>query len=371
MDSNWNWQHSKWPNFEYDLSKMQEILYEYAKISAMTTGALNVINSNFSQDTIIDLMVEEASCTSIIEGQIFTDEDIRSSIRNNLALNLPKKSISDPKSEGIGELMIFLRSTYNLPLSEKMLFEWHSLLFKNYFDDNLNIGNWRKSSEAMQIVSGPIGDERIFFEAPPSSQVAKEMAIFIDWFNSYANQLIPGPIRAGIAHLYFESIHPFEDGNGRIGRMIAEKALSQDLGYPCVFSLSKAIYKTRKEYYNQLKKASGYTVNITEWLNYFVKTVYEAQLDGKKQVQFVISKALFWHKFSDLIQLRQEKVLKRMFQEGIDGFMGEITAKKYMAIANCSKATATRELSELLELGCLLKSTSSGRSTAYLLNLKK
>lgn len=151
--------------------------------------------------------------------------------------------------------------------------------------------------------------------------------------------------------------------------MISEKALSQDLGYPCILSLSKVIYKTRNEYYNQLTKASGYTVNITAWLNYFIQTVYKAQLNAKHQVQFVISKSSFWHKFSGQLQSRQEKVLKRMFKEGINGFLGGITAKKYMIITNCSKATATRDLAELLELGCLTKLNTAGRSTAYELNL--
>jgi hypothetical protein len=365
----YNWQHPKWPKFEYDLASMQDILYKYAKIAGLTTGALNGVNDYFSQDTIIDLMAEEAISTSVIEGQIFTHEDIRSSIRNQLSLNSPKKPVSDPKSEGIAELMISLRKSYHLPLSESMLLQWHTLLFKNYFDDSLNIGNWRKSLEPMQIVSGAIGNEKVFFEAPPTEKVAKEMAIFIDWFNNSSNQSMPGPVRAGIAHLYFESIHPFADGNGRIGRMISEKALSQDLGYPCVLSLSKTIYKTRKEYYNQLTKASGYTVDITYWLNYFIQTVYEAQLNAKHQVQFVISKSLFWQKFSGKLQLRQEKVLKRMFREGVDGFIGGITAKKYMVITGCSKATATRDLAELLELGGLTKLNSAGRSTAYELNL--
>jgi Fic family protein len=366
---NYNWQHSKWPNFEYDLASIQNTLYEYAKIAGLTSGSLSSINDEFSQDTIIDLMSQEAICTSIIEGQTFAHEDIRSSIRNQLSLNLPKKAITDPKSEGIAELMISLRKSYHLVLSENMLFEWHGLLFKNYSNENLNIGNWRKFTEPMQIVSGAIGNEKVFFEAPPTSQVAEEMRIFIEWFNDSSNQSIPGPVRAGIAHLYFESIHPFADGNGRIGRMISEKALSQDLGYPCVLSLSNIIYKTRKEYYRQLTKASGYTLNITEWLNYFIKTVYQAQLDAKQQVQFMISKSLFWRKFADQIQPRQEKVLRRMFQEGGDGFIGGITAKKYMGITKCSKATATRDLSDLLELGCLLKLNSAGRSTAYELNL--
>ena len=356
----YNWQHSNWPNFEYSLDTLQNTLYAYAKLSGSIIGTAKELDTVFTEDALIDLMVEEAVKTSTIEGELFNPEDIRSSIRNQLSLNVPSLHVSDKKTVALAELMIHLRNTYHLPLSQDMLFQWHKLLFP--VPTSLEVGKWREGEDPMQIVSGPIGHEKVYFEAPPSSLVPEYMERFIEWFNSSLN--LPGPIRAGIAHLYFESIHPFSDGNGRIGRAIAEKALSQDLGFPCVLSLSKAIFASKKHYYAELNLASQDSLDISKWLHYFVNTVYQAQCDAEKGVAFVVEKSKFWKKFTGLLNLRQEKVILRMFKEGVDGFEGGMSARKYMVIANCSKATATRDLGELLQLGCF-SASGGGRSVRY------
>lgn len=290
----YNWQHPEWPTFKYNMSPLQDLLYAYVKNAGLLSATFQNIDGELSQDARIEHMTEEALHTSHIEGENINPEEIRSSIRNQLQLNSPYVTVKDHRATGITALLLAAQQSFSDPLSAAMLGHWHTLLFQNeqrLFNPITNIGYWRTHSEPMQIIGGPIGKTTVFFEAPPAERVPEEMAHFISWFNHPETILLPGPIRAGIAHLYFESIHPFEDGNGRIGRAIAEKALSQELGYPCLFSLSKAINSTRKEYYDTLNTSSGNTLDITEWLTYFVRTVSQAQQSVEATVRFVIAKA--------------------------------------------------------------------------------
>lgn len=365
----YNWQHPLWPKFEYDLSSVQELLYKYALEASALLGGLNQTPQEMQTDAAIDLMVSEALSTSEIEGEKFSDDDVRSSIKRELGIS-SKTVIRDPKAVGISQLMIAVRNTFNVPLTEEQLFEWHKMVIAlSAQNPYIDIGRWRTSVEPMQIISGGFGHEKVHFEAPPSHTLEKEMARFIDWFNNThparTNVKIPGPVRAAIAHLYFESLHPFSDGNGRIGRAISEKALSEDLGRPVLLSLSTTIYRNKKEYYKALSNASRYQINITPWIHYFVETVYLAQLDSKKQINFVLQKAKFWQRYQAELNDRQEQVIARMFKSGVAGFEGGINAQKYMKITDCSKATATRDLAELLEQGCIVRLPGSGRNTRY------
>lgn len=211
------------------------------------------------------------------------------------------------------------------------------------------------------------------FEAPASKAVPEEMERFIMWFNRSApgqpEAIVPGPVRAAVAHLYFESIHPFEDGNGRIGRALAEKALSQNLSRPVLLSLSQEIDAKKKQYYEALKQAQG-SNEITPWVGYFVQTIMEAQLAAEKQIEFTLAKAKFFDHYKSVMNERQQKVVARMLKEGPDGFKGGINASKYMRISHCSKATATRDLSELREKGILQQQNAGGRSTSYAITIK-
>lgn len=369
----YNWQHSQWPHFEYDLTDEQDLLYKYAMEASTLLGGLNQIPEEMQIDAVIDLMVSEALSTSEIEGEKFSDSDVRSSIKRQLGIST-NTVIKDPKAVGVSKLMIAVRNTFNATLTQKQLFEWHEMVISPSLQNPyIEIGRWRASAEPMQIVSGAFGREKVHFEAPPSSTLDMEMTRFIDWFNEThplrTQTKIPGPVRAAIAHLYFESLHPFSDGNGRIGRAIAEKALSEDLGRPVLLSLSTTIYKHKKEYYAALSNASRCQMNITPWIQYFVNTVYQAQLDSKKQISFVLQKAKFWHRYKDVLNSRQEKVIARIFKSGIVGFEGGLSAQKYMKITDCSKATATRDLAELLERGCVARLPGSGRNTRYELAL--
>lgn len=366
----YNWQHPNWPNFEYDLSGIQDILYDYAKESSALLGGLDQIDNDMQMDAIIDLMVSEAINTSEIEGEKFNNEDVRSSIKRQLGI-FTTVPIKNPKVMGIAKLMVLTRENFKNPLTREQLFEWQKLIiFDQLLKPSLDIGKWRTGDEPMQIVSGLLGHEKVYFEAPPSKTVPKEMERFIVWYNQHNSDTnkVPGPVKSAIVHLYFESIHPFSDGNGRVGRALAEQVLSKDLGRPVLFSLSTTIQKNKKEYYNALHHASRYEMDITPWIHYFVKTVHTAQIDSKKQISFVLKKSKFWDRYKSLLNKRQEKVIAKIFNAGFEGFEGGITAQKYTNITRCSKATATRDLTELLDYGCLLKQVGRGRSTRYDIN---
>jgi Fic family protein len=219
----------------------------------------------------------------------------------------------------------------------------------------------------MQIVSGGIGQELVHFEAPPSKQVPAEMDGFINWFNTSQDEIKKPILRAAIAHLYFESIHPFEDGNGRIGRAIAEKALSQSIGRPVLFSLSKSIEGNKKTYYDALQRAQR-SNEITDWINYFVKTVLDAQIDAEQEIEFTLKKTKFFDEHKDELNDRQQKVVRRMLEEGHQGFEGGMNARKYVSLTGASKATATRDLQDLVQKE-IFKPIGGGRSTRYEINL--
>jgi Fic family protein len=221
----------------------------------------------------------------------------------------------------------------------------------------------------MQIVSGAVGRQKVHFEAPPSDRVKPGMASFIDWFNDSAPEkagALPALTRAGIAHLYFESIHPFEDGNGRIGRALSEKVLAQNLGQPSLIALAYTIERKRKTYYGMLE-ASNKDNEITDWLVWFAGTVLEAQRTTMKRVEFYIAKARFYDRFRGKLNERQEKVIARMFREGIDGFKGGLSAENYISITGSPRATTTRDLQDLVAKGALTR-TGERRHTRYWLD---
>ena len=346
---------------------MYDSLFAIAEKTGLISGKLSHLAVNLKDEAIIDLMVEEAVKTSEIEGEFISRPDVRSSIKNTLGLNAEPVRVHDKRARGVAELMIDVRNSYEHILTEETLFNWHVMLLSASPDRNLRIGCWRMHEEPMQIVSGHHGRWAVHYEAPPSKRVPDEMRQFIAWFNHVPHKAQLGPVRAAIAHLYFESIHPFEDGNGRIGRAIAEKALSQSAGYPVLLSLSQAIEEDKKAYYAALKQAS-LSNNITNWLCYFVNIILNALIHVEKKIDFILKKSVFFDKFEKQLNERQLKVVRRMMQEGIKGFEGGISAKKYMIIGQTSKATATRDLQELLAIGAV-RQFGEGRSVRYELNL--
>ena len=376
----YTWQHPNWPNYIYDESQSQNTQYQYALEAGRLSGGLGQLSNSEQYDAYIDLMVSEAINTSKIEGEKLDSEEVRSSIKNFLGLSNPAKRVLDPRAEGVGALMVDVRKTFKEPLTKDRLFHWHKLLLPDqdnqYLLRNIQVGQWRNAKEPMQIVSGPIGYEIVHYEAPPSNKVDEEMDRYLAWYNetsplnSRTNNTLSGPARSAIAHLWFETIHPFDDGNGRIGRAIAEQALAQDLGRPSLLSLSTTIEKDKKAYYDNLNKASQTDLNITPWVNWFTETILKSQKAAILNIEFVLNKAKFWeaHHESELNK-RQIKVIRKVFEVGPEGFAHGINSRKYMSMTSCSKATANRDLSALVEEGCLYQIEGAGRSSRYALKL--
>lgn len=367
----YNWQQKDWPDFQYSLEDKQGQLLLFSEKVGRVSGILEALPEETKQEAIIDIILAEAIKTSEIEGEYPNRKDVLSSIRKNLGLHQDVHFIKDKSAVGLGQLMIDVRKTFKEPLTEEKLFEWHKLLLG--LNKRIEVGAWRTHEEPMQIISGIIGKEKVYFEAPPSSTVPAEMKSFIEWFNETSpggeKEIKSAPVRAAIAHLYFETIHPFEDGNGRIGRAIAEKALAQTIGRPVVLSLSRTIEAEKKEYYNALQAAQQ-SNEITSWVVYFVRTSLNAQTEAEAQIEFILKKSKFFDQYKNTLNERQLEVINRMFEEGPKGFQGGMNAKKYIGITKTSKATATRDMQELLEIGAFIPaSKAGGRSTSYQLNL--
>lgn len=363
----YNWQQSDWPNFSYDLASLLDKLTAFGSHSGRVSGLLEALPEGTQSETLINIMVAEAIKTSEIEGEYLSRADVMSSIRRNLGLVETTPPTKDQRAAGVADLLVGVRKDFATPITEAMLFEWHTMLMRG--NRRVKVGDWRSHSEPMQVVSGPMGKEKVHYEAPPSADVPDMMREFIAWFNATApdgeNPITQAPLRAAIAHLYFESIHPFEDGNGRIGRTVSEKALSQGLGRPVLLSLSKAIEANKNNYYDALQTAQR-SNEITEWLDYFLQVCIDAQQDAEAQIDFTLQKAKFFDSHKEHLNDRQTRVIQRMLDEGTKGFEGGMSAKKYASIAKTSKPTATRDLQELAASGALIVG-GAGRSTKYYL----
>lgn len=364
----WNWEQPEWPNFAYDSTVLEPLEKQFLLQSGEFIGAFRHIGPD-DQDTLkIELISDEAVKTSEIEGEILNRDSVQSSLRQQLGLGTELPGIP-PAERGVSEMMVDLYRGFAKPLTDQTMFDWHGMLLKG--DDSIRIvGGYRTHADAMQVVSGPITKRTVHFEAPPSTRVPDEMKRFITWFNDTApggKHPLPPLTRAGIAHLYFVCVHPFEDGNGRIGRALAEKTLAQNLGQPSLIALAYTIERKRKDYYASLER-NNKDIAITSWLKYFASTVLEAQNNTIKRVDFYVAKAKFYERLRGKLNERQNKVIARMFKEGIDGFKGGLSAENYISIAKTSRATATRDLQDLVEKGALTK-TGELRHTRYHLSL--
>tara|TARA_R110002033_G_scaffold139044_1_gene178216 strand:- start:1524 stop:2636 length:1113 start_codon:yes stop_codon:yes gene_type:complete len=366
----YNWQQPEWSNFTYSLENVEDLLFDYMSRVGQLEGYLEGLDREEQLETVIQTMVTEAIKSSEIEGEYLEREDVKSSVRNNLGLNVPNDVVSDQRATGMATLLTDVRKTFSEPLTQEKLFSWHSSLMMEA--DNVLVGSWRTHEEPMQVISGALGKQKVHFEAPPSNAIPNEMKQFLQWFNesipSGKNPIKKPIIRSAIAHLYFESIHPFEDGNGRLGRCISEKALSQYIKRPILMSLSRGIEADKKAYYYHLEKAQK-SNNITEWISYFVETVLVAQEQTMREVAFTLKKARFFDRFNEQMNERQLRAVQRILEEGPKGFEGGMNARKYIGITKTSKATATRDLQDLVGKGIFIP-IGGGRSTRYELALE-
>ena len=365
----YNWQHPDWAKFIFDDSVLDSLCVNFALETGELKGLVDSLATEIQQETILQFMISEAIKTSEIEGEFFSRQDVMSSIKKNLGIGVAFGQIRDKNAQGIGKLMVEVRNFYAEKLTESTLKEWHAILME--YSKRVIPGEYRTGNEPMQIVSGAFGKEIIHFEAPPAKQVSFEMKKFIEWYNDF--EVKPTDIKnilikTSISHLYFESIHPFEDGNGRIGRAIAEKSLSESLNRPVLMSISSTIDQNKKRYYESLKQAQK-TLEITDWIFYFSSLVLESQKNAKQIVLFTLNKTKFMDKFKSKMNERQSKAVLKMFENGVSGFEGGMTAIKYVSITKTSRATATRDLQDLTEKNILIPK-GGGRSISYDLNLE-
>ncbi len=364
----WNWQQKEWPEFDYDAKELKTHEDLFLLDAGKLLGAFSHFDEHDKLKLTIELIGNEALKSSEIEGEILNRDSLQSSIRRHFGLAVKAQRIP-PAELGMAEMMVDLYQHFEHPLSHKTLFHWHDQLMMGR-RDLYDVACYRTGKEPMQIVSGSIYKPKVHFEAPPASRLTDEMAAFIAWFNRTApggKTPLPALTRAGLAHMYFVTIHPFEDGNGRLARVLSEKALAQSLRQPTLIALSHVIEKHKKDYYAQLNK-HNHTLHITSWLNYFADTVLEAVAHSQSLMGFLISKARLYDCLRGKLNARQEKALGRIFKEGLEGFKGGLSAENYIKITATSRATATRDLQKLLELGAL-KKTGTLKSTRYWLDL--
>lgn len=364
----WNWEHPSWPEFDWDETRLAAAERRFLVQGGVTVGALEHLESGDRARLTIDALTDEAMTTSEIEGELLDRASVQSSIGRHFGIEPTRKPA--PKEAGIAEVMVDLFRDSSAPLDESTLFRWHEWIVAGR-RDIVDVGRYRTGQEPMQVISGRVGEPRVHFEAPPSQRVPGEMEQFFGWLQRTGpsgSAPLPPVTRAGVAHLYFESIHPFEDGNGRLGRAISEKLLSIGFGRPTLTGLANSILIHRAEYYRRLERHSRRLV-IDDWLAWFAGIVLEAQLRTHRMIEFVVEKTKLLDRVAAQLNERQLKVLLRVLREGPGGFEGGLSAGNYQSIARTSPATARRDLHGLVGLGALER-TGERKHTRYHLAIR-
>ncbi len=368
----WIWQQESYPNFTYDSKKLENLIQ---KIS-LEQGYLIAFTQTMSKDNIIqrqaEALLNESINTALIEGEVLNRDSVNVSIAKKFGFeDIDYKKVVE-STDNLIEIIIDANTNYNEDLTLERLFGWHNALFpKGYSGLNkINTASFR-GEETMQIVGGYTGNEIVYYEAPPRANLENEMKNFLNWFNSTNESLI----KVCIAHLWFVIIHPFDDGNGRITRAITDLVLSkiENSTISRLYSMSSAINTNRKAYYKALEYTTGYIqkddnfLDITFWCEWFLQTLYEALLETKTKLNFIVTKTKFWDKNKDKnLNARQIKVLNFILDIGIENFKGNLSKKKYMSISSSSSTTASRDISELLEIGCIKQVEGTlGRNVSY------
>lgn len=368
-DFQWNWQQADWPKFSYDDAAMRPLEHAFLHSSGMLRGIYHGFGDEGRAQLKVELMSEEAVTSSAIEGELLDRSSVQSSIRSFLGLNDSHQPVVGAETR-IAHMLVAMQQNVCEPLTHRDLWQWHHSLFEGTEGIDA-IGCYRWHQEPMQIVSGRLDRPSVHFEAPPADQVRLEMDRFLKWFNSTDPQAGSSAMstlaRTAISHLYFESIHPFEDGNGRLGRALAEKVLGQAIGGPALLSLSGQLKAQRSEYYRQLELASR-SNHVHDWVCFFAEMIVAAQEHALGHASFAIQKIKFLDRHADGLNIRQEKALDRLFRAEPDGFEGGLSASNYIRITGTSRATATRDLAELVAMGALTRS-GDGKGTRYQLAL--
>ncbi|SQG00815.1 cell division protein Fic [Paucimonas lemoignei] len=369
---NWIWQHADWPHFRWQADSLAVLLRQCAQAQGQLLGMLGAAGADASAQTELDALLQNIITSSAIEGEQLNVGSVRSSLAKRLGLELDHRV--SPRSEGLAELMLDATQQHQVPLTLERMLHWHTLLFpaqESLLSHALRVGDLR-GEEPMQVVSGRIDRPTVHFEAPPRTGLEAQLAGFLEWFNTSQHQVGLDPLlRAGIAHFWFVTLHPFDDGNGRLTRAITDLALAQVANQAIRFyAMSASILANRTGYYEILERSQKDGLDITPWLEWFLSTLLQTLEQAIKRIERVLAKARFWQQHrEDGLSTEQIKVLNRLLDGNLlvekPGFEGGISAAQYQAVAKVSKATATRHLSDLLEKGCLQKLPGGGRSTRY------
>lgn len=355
---------SEWPRFQWDLPSIAPALAAACHKQGRILGQMEGLGFGVREETVLRTLTTDVLKSSEIEGQLLDDEQVRSSVARRLGLDVAGLKPADRHVEGVVEMMLDATQRYADPLSEERLFGWHAALFPTGRSGmhRIAVGTWRDDRSApMQVVSGPVGRERVHFEAPAAERVPAGMREFIDWFNS--DSTAPPLLKAAQAHLWFVTIHPFDDGNGRIARAISDMLLARSEESPQRFySMSAQMRVERGEYYGILERTQQGTLDVTPWIAWFLGCMIRAIDGAQATLAGVIAKSRAWDELRAVpLNERQRTVINRL----IDGFEGKLTTSKWAAIAKCSQDTALRDIQQLVERGVLVRDAAGGRSTSY------
>lgn len=355
-----------WPRFRWDAGQLAESLASVRYRQGRLVGRMEALGFHLRQEATLETLTADVLKSSEIEGERLDAEQVRSSLARRLGVDIGALKPADRNVEGIVEVLVDATHRFDQPLMPERLFFWHASLFPTPRRGMrmIRTGAWRDDSAGpMEVVSGPVGHEHVHFEAPAASRLDREMRAFLDWFNNPAD--MDGVLKAGLAHLWFVTIHPFDDGNGRIARAIADMVLARcDNSYRRFYSMSAEIRQERAAYYEILERTQKGTMDVAPWLSWFVGCLGRA-IDGTETILgAVLAKARFWEGLQDVaLNARQKLVIDRL----LDGFEGKLTTSKYARLARCSQDTALRDILPLVERGILIRNPQGGRSTSYAL----
>ena len=357
---------ASWPSFRWNHDTFADRLAAVRHQQGRLLGRMESFGFNFRQESLLKTLTQDVIKTSEIEGDLLDTEQVRSSLARRLGIEIAALKPADRHVDGVVEMMLDATIRYPDPLTADRLFEWHAALFPTGASGmrRIRVGTWRDDREGpMQVVSGALGREKVHYQAPPAAVLEKEMAAFLDWFNQPNDT--DWVMKAARAHLWFLTIHPFEDGNGRIARAIADLALARsEQSSQRFYSMSAQIRQERNAYYEILEQTQKGSLDITAWMRWFLDCMSRAIQNAQLALSGVLHKAEFWGSMRDVpLNERQRKVLNRL----LDGFDGKLTTTKWAVLAKCSQDTALRDILPLVEQGILTRSTEGGRSTSYAL----
>jgi Fic family protein len=358
------WEQTNWPDLTWDVGRLAALVAEVSREQGRLLGRMQDLGFDLRREAHLSTLTEDVVRSSEIEGERLDRDQVRSSLARRLGMDVGELVPADRNVEGVVEMMLDATTHYAQPLTAERLFGWHAALFPAGRSglQKIVVGHWRDDANGpMQVVSGPIGRRKVHYEAPPAERVPEEMARYLSWFETPGNA--DPIITAGLAHLWFVTIHPFDDGNGRIARAIGDLALARSEGNPQRFySMSAQIRRERDDYYTILERTQKGALDVTPWQQWFLTCLRRA-IDGSQEtLARVLEKARFWDRFAQAsLNVRQVKVLNRL----LDGFEGKLTTSKWAKLAKCSQDTAYRDTLDLVERDALRKDSGGGRSTSY------